>query len=84
MLKNEQTNIRRSEVVDLVKSDEEEITDPEGVTIYIAAQLLSSAYRHYKESGMTDADFNRMPACAFTDSLKSLFRDLKLIIDAGY
>jgi len=81
--RNNAKRVCEQEIIEVAVADESGISDPEGVTTHIAAQILSSVFKHYKELGMTEDDFTRLPPCDFTDNLKLLYSDLKLVLNEG-
>jgi len=68
----------------IADKDESRVSDPEGITVYVAAKILESAYYRYKSYGMTETDLERIHDGDFKNNLIALYYDLSCILDRDY
>ena len=55
--------------------------DTHWIVCNIGAQLLESKYERYRQSGMNEADFGRMPENELTENIWQLYLDLKQTVE---
>jgi len=81
---NSLDKICREDIIKIADEDKSPVLDPDGIIVNVAAQILESAYYRYKNYGMTEADFERLPDGNFKDNLKALYYDMSAILDKDY